>query len=69
MTQTNRFVDMYRTDSLECVINQSIWMEARPSSPTSSCPPARFRAVDIGEFANSGGYLHHSFNQCNSPSS
>ena len=67
MTQTNRFADMYRSDKLECVINQSIWFEGEAKFADILLPACtNFERWDIGEFANSGGYLQHSYNQCNS---
>jgi anaerobic selenocysteine-containing dehydrogenase len=67
MTETNRFANMYRCDGLECVINQSIWLEGEAKFADILLPACtNFERWDISEFANSGGYLLHSFNQTNS---
>jgi trimethylamine-N-oxide reductase (cytochrome c) len=66
MTDTNRYVKMYRTDKLECVVNQSIWFEGEAKFADVILPACTsFERWDISEFANSGGYIHHSFTQCN----
>jgi molybdopterin guanine dinucleotide-containing S/N-oxide reductase-like protein len=66
MTDTNRYVKMYRTDKLECVVNQSIWMEGEAKFADIILPACtNFERWDISEFANSGGYIQHSFTQCN----
>ena len=66
MVDTNRYVRMYRTDSLECVINQAIWMEGETKFADIILPACtNFERFDISEFANCGGYVHHSFTQCN----
>ena len=57
---------MYRTDKLECVINQSIWMEGEAKFADVILPACtNFERWDISEFANCGGYVHHAFTQCN----
>ena len=66
MCETNRYVSMYRTDKLECVINQSIWMEGEAKFADVILPACtNFERWDISEFANCGGYIHHAFTQCN----
>ncbi len=66
MTNTNRYVNMYRTDKLECVVNQSIWFEGEAKFADVILPACTsFERWDIGEFANCGGYVQHSFTQCN----
>lgn len=66
MTNTSRYVNMYRTDKLECVINQSIWFEGEAKFADVILPACtNFERWDIGEFANCGGYIQHSFTQCN----
>jgi trimethylamine-N-oxide reductase (cytochrome c) len=66
MTNTNRFVNMYRTDKLECVVNQSIWFEGEAKFADVILPACtNFERWDISEFANCGGYIHHAFTQCN----
>lgn len=66
MTDTNRYVKMYRTDKLECVVNQSIWFEGEAKFADIILPACtNFERWDISEFANCGGYIQHAFTQCN----
>jgi trimethylamine-N-oxide reductase (cytochrome c) len=64
--ETNRYVKAYRSDGLEFVVNQSIWMEGEAKFADIILPACTsFERWDISEFANCGGYIQHSFNQCN----
>ena len=66
MPDSNRYVRMYRTDKLECVINQAIWLEGETKFADIILPACtNFERWDISEFANCSGYIHHSFTQCN----
>jgi trimethylamine-N-oxide reductase (cytochrome c) len=66
MAETNRYVNMYRSDKLEFVVNQSIWMEGEAKFADIILPACtNFERWDISEFANCGGYVQDSFNQCN----
>ena len=66
MVDTNRYVKMYRTDKLEFVVNQSIWMEGETKFADIILPACtNFERWDMSEFANSGGFIQHSFTQCN----
>jgi trimethylamine-N-oxide reductase (cytochrome c) len=66
MTDTNRYVRMYRTDKLEFVVNQSIWFEGETQFADVILPACtNFERWDISEFANCGGYIHHAYTQCN----
>ena len=66
MTETNRFAKMYRSDNLEFVVNQSIWFEGEAKFADVLLPACTsFERWDISEFANCGGYIQHSFTQCN----
>ena len=66
MTETNRYARMYRHKNLEFVVNQSIWMEGEAPFADVILPACtNFERWDIGEFANCGGYIQHSFTQCN----
>ncbi len=66
MPETNRYVRAYRSDKLECVVNQSIWMEGEAKFADILLPACTsFERWDISEFANCGGYIQHSFTQCN----
>ena len=65
-TETNRYAKMYQSPNLECVVNQSIWFEGEAKFADVILPACtNFERWDIGEFANCGGYIQHSFNQCN----
>jgi trimethylamine-N-oxide reductase (cytochrome c) len=66
MVDTNRFVKAYRSDNLEFLVNQSIWFEGEAKFADVILPACTsFERWDISEFANCGGYIQHSFNQCN----
>ncbi len=66
MAETNRYVKAYQSDNLEFVVNQSIWMEGEARFADIILPACTsFERWDISEFANCGGYIQHSFNQCN----
>jgi len=66
MCDTNRYARMYKSENLECVVNQSIWFEGEAKFADIILPACTsFERWDIGEFANCGGYIQHSFNQCN----
>jgi len=66
MANTNRYARAYRSENLEFVVNQSIWMEGEARFADIVLPACTsFERWDIGEFANCGGYIQHSFNQCN----
>ncbi|WP_005037604.1 molybdopterin-dependent oxidoreductase [Holophaga foetida] len=66
MVDTNRYAKMYRSESLECVVNQSIWFEGEAKYADIILPACtNFERWDIGEHANCGGYIQHSFTQSN----
>ncbi len=66
MVDTNRYVKAYRSHNLEFVVNQSIWLEGEAKFADIILPACtNFERWDISEFANCGGYIQHSFNQCN----
>ncbi len=66
MGNTNRYARAYRSDNLSFVVNQSIWFEGEAKFADIILPACtNFERWDIGEFANCGGYIQHSFNQCN----
>ncbi|MCJ7596485.1 MAG: molybdopterin-dependent oxidoreductase, partial [Desulfobacterales bacterium] len=66
MSETNRYVKAYRSPNLECVVNQSIWFEGEAKFADIILPACTsFERWDISEFANCGGYIQHSFTQCN----
>ncbi|MCP5001729.1 MAG: molybdopterin-dependent oxidoreductase [Hyphomicrobiales bacterium] len=64
--ESNRLAIAYRSDSLEFVLNQSIWDEGEARFADLILPACtNFERTDIGEWASSGGYGHHNFNQLN----
>jgi trimethylamine-N-oxide reductase (cytochrome c) len=64
--ESNRFVKMYSTDSLELIINQSIWMEGEARFADIILPACtNFERWDIAEAANCGGYIEKSYLQNN----
>ena len=66
MSETNRYVKMYRTEKLPFVVNQSIWFEGEAKFADILLPACTsFERWDIGEWANCGGYVQHAFAQCN----
>ncbi len=63
---TNRFVKSYRTDKVEFVVNQSIWLEGEAKFADVLLPACtNFERWDIAEFASAGGYVQHSFAKVN----
>ncbi|MGI9379504.1 MAG: molybdopterin-dependent oxidoreductase [Methyloligellaceae bacterium] len=66
MSDTNRHVDMYRSDGLEFVVNQSIWMEGEAKFADVILPACtNLERHDISEWAALGGYAHHGQSQLN----
>ena len=66
MSETNRYVKMYRTENLEFVVNQSIWMEGDAKFADIILPACtNLERPDISEWAGIGGYTHHGQNQLN----
>ena len=66
MSDTNRYVKMYRTENLEFVVNQSIWFEGDAKFADIILPACtNLERPDISEWAGIGGYTHHGQNQLN----
>jgi len=66
MTNTNRWVKMYRSPKLEFVVNQSIWLEGEAKFADLILPACtNFERWDIGEWAHCSGYIPHSSYNCN----
>ena len=64
--ESNRFAKMYRSDKLEIVVNQAIWMEGETRFADIILPACtNFERWDIAEFANCGGYIEKSYLQNN----
>lgn len=62
VTKSGRWVDAYRHDSIEFVVNQSIWMEGEAGFADVILPACTsLERWDIGEWSNAGGYGHHGF--------
>ena len=62
----NRFVKAYRTDEVEFVVNQSIWMEGEAKFADIVLPACtNFERWDISEAANPAGYGFGAFTQLN----
>jgi len=62
----NNYAKMYQSENLEFVVNQSIWFEGEAAFADIVLPACtNFERWDIGEFANCGGYVYHSFAQVN----
>lgn len=66
LTESNRMVQAYRHESIEFVVNQSIWMEGEAQFADVILPACtQFERFDIGEWCSGGGYLPHGFNNVN----
>lgn len=64
--ESNRLADAYRHESLEFVVNQSIWHEGETNFADVILPACtNFERWDIGEWANCGGYSIHNEGQVN----
>ena len=66
VTRSGRWVNAYRHESIEFVVNQSIWMEGEAQFADIILPACtQLERWDIGEWANSGGYAHHGYSIVN----
>lgn len=66
LTESNRMVAAYRHESIECVVNQSIWMEGEAQFADIILPACtNFERYDIGEWGSGGGYLQHGIDGVN----
>ncbi|MEO6624573.1 MAG: molybdopterin-dependent oxidoreductase, partial [Burkholderiaceae bacterium] len=66
ISETGRFVDMFRHDSIDMVVSQSIWMEGDAQFADVILPACTsFERDDISDWGNSGGYIHHNTDQLN----
>ena len=66
ISDTSRYVDMFRHESLDMVVSQSIWMEGDAQFADVILPACTsFERHDISEWGNSGGYIHHNTSQLN----
>lgn len=66
MNDSNRYVKSYRTDNLEFVVNQSIWLEGEAKFADVLLPACTsYERWDISEFGGTGGYALHGQTQMN----
>ncbi|MDH3314599.1 MAG: molybdopterin-dependent oxidoreductase [Gammaproteobacteria bacterium] len=66
IADSSRFADMYRSDELEFVLNQSVWFEGEAKFADIILPACtQLERWDIGEWSNSGGHGHHAEGQLN----
>ena len=64
--ESNRFAKMYRSDKLDIVVSQSVWMEGETKFADIILPACtNFERWDIGEFASCAGYIDKSYLQNN----
>jgi trimethylamine-N-oxide reductase (cytochrome c) len=61
-----RLIEAYRHESIDFIVNQSIYMEGTATFADVILPACTFvERWDIGETASSGGYIHHAVDQLN----
>jgi molybdopterin guanine dinucleotide-containing S/N-oxide reductase-like protein len=66
LTESARMAQAYRHESIEFVVNQSIWMEGEAPYADVILPACtQFERYDVGEWCSGGGYLPHGFNNVN----
>jgi molybdopterin guanine dinucleotide-containing S/N-oxide reductase-like protein len=66
IARSGRFIDMYRSPELECVVNQSVWFEGEAKFADILLPACtQAERLDIGEWSNSAGFGHHFQSQLN----
>lgn len=67
MNQSNRWVQMYQSENLRFVVNQSVWNEGETRFSDIILPACTsFERWDIGERMSVGpAYIHHNFAQAN----
>lgn len=66
IANSSRFVESYQHDSIDCVVNQSIWFEGDAKFADIILPACTsLERDDIGEWASSAGYIHHNNSQLN----
>ena len=60
IADSSRFADMYRSNELEFVVNQSVWFEGEAKFADIILPACtQLERWDIGEWSNTAGYAHH----------
>ena len=62
VTKSGRWVEAYRHESIEFVVNQSVWMEGEAQFADVILPACTsLERWDIGEWSNAGGYAVHGY--------
>lgn len=66
IVSSSRWEKMYQHESLDFVVNQSIWFEGDAQFADVVLPACtQLERTDISEWSNPGGYLPHGFNHVN----
>ena len=66
MSDTNKWVKMYQSPELECVVNQDCWFSSETNMSDIILPACtNFERNDIGEWATCGGYTTMAHIGCN----
>ena len=66
LTDSSRMIEAYRHDSIEFIVNQSIFLEGEVQFADVILPACTsLERYDIGEWGSGGGYLPHGFNALN----
>ncbi len=66
ITKSGRWVEAYRHDSIEFVVNQSIWMEGEAQFADVILPACTsLERWDIGEWSSPGGYAPQGYSTVN----
>ncbi len=66
IANSTRFIEAYRHESLDFIVNQSIYFEGDTQFADLILPVCTsFERWDIGETAGCGGYVHHAYGQLN----
>ncbi len=66
MSDTNKWVRMYQSPKLECVVNQDCWYNSETHFADIILPACTsLERDDVGEWGAAGGYTHHASNGCN----
>ncbi len=66
IANSSRMMEAYRHESMDFVVNQSIWREGETEFADIILPACTsFERWDISEWCNSGGYIHHNTDQLN----
>ena len=66
LTDSSRMIEAYRHESIEFIVNQSIFLEGEVQFADVILPACTsLERYDIGEWGSGGGYLPHGFNALN----